>query len=419
MGRTIAEKLLSAVTGGEVKAGDLTITPVSRVMLHDATGPLAVEALREAGVDKVCRASDVSIVMDHFVPSPAETYSRMQDGLREFAREMGIEIFEAGEGICHQILPEKGRVRPGTVVIGTDSHTCTYGAIGAFATGMGSTDAAIVLATGKTWLKVPETIRVDLEGAFSKGVMSKDLVLKMAKDLGADGATYMALEIGGPGISSLSMDARFTVCNMGIEMGAKACLMETDETAAQWLDERGITDYSSYLPDPDAAYSQRLRYDLFEITPQVACPHTVENVMPVSEMENVPISQGVIGTCTNGRLEDLQAAADLLRGKKVAKNTRLLVVPASRSVLLETIKRGIIETMVEAGAMVLPPGCGPCVGGHGGIPGDGENVISTANRNFKGRMGNAKASIYLASPLTVAASVIMGRITDPRTLMEV
>jgi 3-isopropylmalate/(R)-2-methylmalate dehydratase large subunit len=419
MGQTIVEKLLSEVTGGNVKVDDLIITPVNRVMLHDATGPLSIDAFENARIKKVQNPENVSIVIDHFVPSPAETYSRMQNRLRRFAREMGVEVFEAGEGICHQLLLENGKVTPGTVVVGTDSHTCTYGSIGAFATGMGSTDVAVVLATGKTWLKVPKTIRIDLEGKLSEGVMAKDLVLTMVKKLGADGANYMAIEIGGPGLASLSMDGRFTVCNMGVEMGAKVCLMEVDETTTEWLTEKGITNYKYYLPDFNAEYFQRLHFDLSKITPLVACPHTVDNVSPVSELEHIPITQGVIGTCTNGRLEDLKIAAAILKKKKVAPNVRLLVVPASRTILLEAIKTGIITTLVEAGAMILPPGCGPCVGGHGGIPGDGENVISTANRNFKGRMGNAKANIYLASPATVVASVIRGRITDPRSLMEV
>ncbi|MCL5935287.1 MAG: aconitase/3-isopropylmalate dehydratase large subunit family protein, partial [Firmicutes bacterium] len=293
------------------------------------------------------------------------------------------------------------------------------GAIGAFATGMGSTDAALILATGKTWLKVPETLRIELEGALCGGVSSKDVVLTLAKDLGADGATYMAIEIGGPGLSGLSTDARFTVCNMGVEMGAKACIMEVDNTAAEWVSRRCHTDYKIYAPDPDARYNKRLRYDLSRITPQVACPHTVDNVMPVDQVGKVPIAQGVIGTCTNGRLEDLQIAANILRGKKVAPGVRLIVVPASRAILLEATNAGIIETLLSAGALVLPPGCGPCVGGHGGIPADGENVISTANRNFKGRMGNAKANIYLASPATVAASMVEGSIVNPRSFMEV
>lgn len=419
MGKTVVEKIVSAESGCDAYAGALVTTPVSCLMLHDATGPLALDVFEEIGINHVEQPEKVVFVMDHFVPSPAETYSRMQDRMRQFASKMNITLFEGGEGICHQLLPEKGLVKPGTIVVGTDSHTCTYGAIGVLATGIGSTDAAINMATGKTWLMVPETIRVDLEGNLNKGVSSKDFVLTLAKDLGADGATYMAIEIGGPGLSELSVDERFTICNMGVEMGAKACIMEVDNIAAEWVSQRLHDDFHTYRPDPDARYYQRLSYDLSKITPQVACPHTVDNVMPVEQAGEILIAQGVIGTCTNGRLEDLRVAAAILKGKKTAPNVRLIVVPASRSILMEAIKTGIIETLLAAGALILPPGCGPCVGGHGGIPADGENVISTANRNFKGRMGNARANIYLASPATVAASVIEGKIVDPRLCPEV
>ena len=419
MGKTIVEKIISSEAGHDVYAGDLVTTSVSCIMLHDATGPLALDAFEEIGINQIKQPEKVVFVIDHFVPSPAETYSRMQDRMRKFAMKLNITLFEGGEGICHQLLPEKGLVKPGTIAVGTDSHTCTYGAIGTLATGIGSTDAAIILATGKTWLKVPETIRVDLEGSLSKGVYSKDFVLTLARDLGADGAAYMAIEIGGPGLFGLSMDERFTICNMGVEMGAKACIMELDSLAAGWVKEKCQGQIQVYRPDQDALYIKRMSYDLSNITPQVACPHTVDNVLPVDEVSGTPIAQGLIGTCTNGRLEDLRVAAAILKGKRTAPHVRLLVVPASRAVLLEAIQSGIIETLLEAGALVLPPGCGPCVGGHGGIPADGENVISTANRNFKGRMGNARANIYLASPATVAASAVEGKITDPRPYLEV
>lgn len=419
MGKTIVEKIVSVASGSNAAAGVLVITPVSRIMLHDATGPLALDVFDQMEIGYVKQAERVTFVFDHFIPSPAETYSRMQDRMRRFAARMNIQLLEGGEGICHQLLPEKGLVMPGTIAIGTDSHTCTYGAIGALATGVGSTDAAVVLATGKTWLKVPETIRVELKGLLPKGVLSKDFVLRLAKDLRADGATYMAIEIGGPGLSNLSMDSRFTVCNMGVEMGAKACIMEVDDIAEEWVKQRCTGNFTTYLPDPDARYNRHLCYDLSNISPQVACPHTVDNVTSIEDLGSVPIAQGVIGTCTNGRMEDLWIAAKILKGKKIAPGVRLIVIPASRTILLEAIEAGIIETLISAGAMILPPGCGPCVGGHGGIPADGENVISTANRNFKGRMGNAKANIYLASPATVAASVIEGRIVDPRPFMEV
>lgn len=417
MGKTIAEKIISRISGKDVYAGSIVIASVDHIMLTDATGPLAIDVFNDMQVSNVKNKDNITLVLDHFVPSPAENYSRMQNKMRKFAKKYNLRLFEGGEGICHQLIPEKGLVTPGSFVVGSDSHTCTYGAIGSFSTGIGSTDSAIILATGKNWFKVPDTIRVQVEGELPKGVYSKDFVLELAKDLHADGANYMAIEIGGKGLSSLSMEARFTVTNMAVEMGAKACIMEVDEITKDWVNKRHNPDYKVYFPDKDAKYNRILQYDLSKITPQIACPHRVDKVVSIDEIDIVPIAQGVIGTCTNGRYEDLKIAADILRGKKIADGTRLIVVPASRKILSEAIKSGIIEDLILAGGMILTPGCGPCVGGHGGIPADGENVISTSNRNFKGRMGNAKSNIYLASPATVAASLLEGKIQDPRLYM--
>ncbi|MGE5484427.1 MAG: 3-isopropylmalate dehydratase large subunit [Ignavibacteriales bacterium] len=414
MGKTIAEKTLSRAAGTDACAGDLVMARVDTVMMHDALGTLVLDALEEMGVGEIRDPESVTVVFDHLAPSPAETYSSMQDRLRKFAGRMGIRLFDVGEGICHQLLPERGLVKPGGVAVGTDSHTCTYGAIGAFATGMGSTDVAAILACGRIWFRVPETIRIDFEGAPGPGLNGKDIILRMIGDFGADGANYMAVEMGGPGVRHLEMESRFTVCNMGVEMGAKVAIMEFDEPAASWVEARGVTGYEPVFADRDARYARRVKYDLGAVPPQVACPHTVDNVRPVTDVEGTPIAQAVIGTCTNGRAGDLRRAAAILKGRRVAPGVRLIVIPASRRVLLDIIRDGTAETLVEAGALILAPGCGPCVGAHGGVPADGENVISTSNRNFKGRMGNAKSNIYLASPETAAASAAYGVITDPR-----
>lgn len=414
MGKTIIEKILSAHSGCDAAAGDIVLAKVDYVMGQDGTSPLAIKAFREMEVDKVFDPAKVAMVIDHSAPSPNEGVSALHKLMREFSGEQGITLYDIGEGVCHQLMPERGHVGAGDLVIGADSHTCTYGALNAFSTGVGSTDLAAAMATGKLWFKVPETIRFECNGVLPPGVFAKDLILYLIGQVTADGATYKAAEYAGQAISALSVDARMTVSNMAIEMGAKAGLMEPDDKLKEWLAAHGRTDWNPVWPDPDAVYHQVLRYDVSNLEPQVAKPHTVDNVSPISEVAGTPIQQAVIGTCTNGRLEDLRIAASILAGRKIHPNVRLIVAPASRTVLLEAIKEGIISTLVEAGAAVVTPGCGPCVGTHNGVPSDGENVISTANRNFKGRMGNSNAFIYLASPATVAASAIAGEIADPR-----
>lgn len=414
MGKTIIEKILSAHSGCDAAAGDIVLAKVDYVMGQDGTSPLAIKAFREMEVDKVFDPAKVAMVIDHSAPSPNEGVSALHKLMREFSGEQGITLYDIGEGVCHQLMPERGHVGAGDLVIGADSHTCTYGALNAFSTGVGSTDLAAAMATGKLWFKVPETIRFECNGVLPPGVFAKDLILYLIGQVTADGATYKAAEYAGEAISALSVDARMTVSNMAIEMGAKAGLMEPDDKLKKWLAAHGRTDWNPVWPDPDAVYHQVLRYDVSNLEPQVAKPHTVDNVSPISEVAGTPIQQAVIGTCTNGRLEDLRIAASILAGRKTHPNVRLIVAPASRTVLLEAIKEGIISTLVEAGAAVVTPGCGPCVGTHNGVPSDGENVISTANRNFKGRMGNSNAFIYLASPATVAASAIAGEIADPR-----
>ncbi|MGB4702235.1 MAG: 3-isopropylmalate dehydratase large subunit [Syntrophomonadaceae bacterium] len=418
MGKTIAEKILSNKSGVDAKANDIVVADLDFVMGQDGTSPLAIQAFREMGARRVFDPSRVAMVIDHSAPSPLLGVSELHKQMRDFADEQGICFYDIGDGVCHQLVPEQGHVVPGDLVIGADSHTCTYGAINVFSTGVGSTDLAAGIISGKMWFKVPETIKFVLNGRLPAGVYSKDLILFLIGDVTADGATYMAAEFVGPAIQDLSVEARFTISNMAIEMGAKCGLMEADEKTIAWVKQHSSRPFTPVSADPDAVYAQVKEYDVSNLEPQVASPHTVDNVSPVSAVAGTPVQQGVLGTCTNGRLEDLRIAAGILKGRKIAKGTRLVVAPASRSIYLQAIREGLMEIFVEAGAAVVTPGCGPCVGTHNGVPSDGENVISTANRNFKGRMGNNKAFIYLASPATVAASMLTGRITDPREFIN-
>jgi 3-isopropylmalate/(R)-2-methylmalate dehydratase large subunit len=335
--------------------------------------------------------------------------------MREFGKKTGAKVYDVGEGVCHQLIPENGHVVPGDLMVGCDSHTCTYGAVNVFSTGVGSTDGAAAMASGKLWFKVPDTMKVIYEGELRPGVFSKDLILYLAGQIGVDGATYEAIEFHGPIIDALSVEARMTMSNMAIEVGAKAGLMRADAKTLSWYEGRGERAPSPQDPDPDAVYASELVIDASAVGPQVAKPHAVDNVVPIEEVAGTPIAEGVLGTCTNGRLEDLAIAARILAGRHVHPDVRFVVAPASRKILLDAIDAGYVSTLVAAGAALVTPGCGPCVGTHNGVPSNGENVISTANRNFKGRMGNSNAFIYLGSPATVAASVIEGRIADPRT----
>jgi 3-isopropylmalate/(R)-2-methylmalate dehydratase large subunit len=417
MGKTIAERIFSQHCGREVKAGDLVVADVDFMMGQDGTSPLAIEAFRELGGEKVYDPSRVALVIDHSAPSPLEGVSNLHAMMRSFAAEQGVGIYDIGCGICHCLLPEQGHVAPGDIVVGADSHTTTYGAINAFSTGVGSTDLAAAMLTGKLWFKAPHTLRLELRGELAVGVYSKDVALFLAGELTADGATYLAVEYGGEVIGSLSVEARFTISNMAVEMGAKAGLMEADARTLEWVSGRVSRPFMPAAPDADAAYDEVREFDLGGLTPQVAEPHRVDKVRPVEELEGTPIQEAVIGTCTNGRLEDLEVAARILAGRRVSPEVRLIVAPASRQVFMDGMEKGIVQRLIEAGAVFVTPGCGPCVGTHNGVPSDGERVISTANRNFKGRMGNANAFIYLASPATVAASAVAGKITDPRRML--
>jgi 3-isopropylmalate/(R)-2-methylmalate dehydratase large subunit len=417
-GKTIAEKILSAHAQKDARAGDIVVAEVDFVMGQDGTSPLAIRAFENMGAEDVFDPDKIALVMDHSSPSPLEGVSALHTIMREFGKRTGCHVYDVGAGVCHQLIPEQGHVVPGDLMVGCDSHTCTYGAVNIFSTGVGSTDGAAAMASGKLWFKVPETIRMTLGGILPTGVFSKDVILFIAGQIGADGATYQAIEFGGPVVEALSIEARMTMSNMAIEVGAKAGLMRADEKTIAWYDGRSDRIPMPVDPDADAVYVRDLSWDVSDLEPQIAKPHMVDEVSPISEVAGTPIAQGFIGTCTNGRLEDLGIAANILGGRSVHPDVRLVVAPASRQVYLDAMAAGYIQTLVRSGAAVVTPGCGPCVGTHNGVPSDGENVISTANRNFRGRMGNSDAFIYLGSPATVAASVIEGAITDPRKYFE-
>lgn len=413
MRKTLAEKILSIKSGHDVHAGDIVIAKVDVAAFQDGTGPLGVRQLQKMNIKKV-KALKSIFFLDHAAPSPRKELSNDHMLLREFSKKAGAILSDIGDGVIHQRLVESF-VKPGDVVIGGDSHTCTSGALGAFATGMGSTDVAIGMAMAKTWFKVPETFRIEVSGTFQPGVGSKDLILFLIGMLGADGATYKALEFGGETIKKMSMESRFTLSNMAVEAGAKVGLIASDKCTRDYLKSRSrIREWQALAPDRDAHYERVIKINVGEIEPQVAFPHTVDNTRPISKVKRKKIHQAFIGTCTNGRIEDLKIAARILKGKKKASHTRLVVVPASREVYFDALKLGLLEIFVKAGAIIMGPGCGPCVGVHQGVLGDGEVCLSTANRNFKGRMGNPDALVFLASPATVAYSAINGQISDPR-----
>ena len=412
MGKTIAEKILSAHSGSDLSAGDFAVCKIDFAFGQDGTSSIIIDRVKELGIDKL--KTRFCMVIDHSAPSPNIGVSAIHMKMRNFAKDNKLKIYDIGCGVCHQVVAESGNVMPGNLVVGADSHTCTYGALGALATGFGSTDLAITLASGKNWFKVPETLKIFVDGKLKKGVYSKDLILHIIGELTADGATYDAVEFYGPAISSLSMEARFTITNMAVEMGAKFGIILPDRKTAAWLCQWTKKPIRPVFADKAAGYKAQRYYDAAKIVPMIAQPHAVDNVVDISKIAGKSIDEAFIGTCTNGRTEDLKVAASLLKGKKVHPDVRLIIAPSSRNVFLRAMHEGIIKVFVEAGANVVTPGCGPCVGTHNGVPSDNEVVLSTANRNFKGRMGNPNAFIYLASPATVAISAIKGKITDPR-----
>jgi len=417
----ISEKILAAASGrSEVSPGEIVEAKVDMAMVNEITGPLAIQAFHKIGIGKVWDNERIVMVLDHQVPADSVRSAELHKIMRTFAREQSIRnLYDVGfGGVCHQVMAEKGHVKPGELIVGADSHTCTYGAFGAFGTGIGSTEMAAVLATGQIWLKVPETIRVDVEGMFQRFVMPKDLILSIVGQIGADGATYKAIEFMGSTMEKMSVSGRMTMCNMAVEMGAKTGIINPDETTLSYVKSRTDKPFRILRSDPDAQYEKTLNLNVDDLEPQVARPHAVDNVKPISEVEGVPVDQAFIGSCTNGRLEDLRLAAQFLRGKRIKDGVRMLITPVSQEVYLKALQEGLLEVFVEAGAYVCSPTCGACFGGHMGLLAPGETCISSSNRNFAGRMGSPQAKIYLASPVTVAASAITGRITDPRRLED-
>ena len=416
---TITEKIFADHAGLEsVKAGDLITAKVDITLANDITGPVAIKEFKKIGAEKVFNPERTVFIPDHFVPNKDIKSAEQAKYMREFVKEQNItNYFEVGRmGIEHTLLPDMGIVCPGDLIIGADSHTCTYGAIGAFSTGVGSTDLACAMATGETWLKVPETIKVEFNGKLNKWVSAKDLILYLIGQIGVDGALYKTLEIGGTAIENLPMDGRFTICNMAIEAGAKNGIIIPDEITKKYVENRCMRPSKFYTSDENAEYSQIIKYNVEDIEPQVAFPHLPENTHPISKVGDIKIHQAVIGSCTNGRLSDLQVAAEILKGKKVHPDVRLIVLPGTQEIYLEAIEKGFIQDIVKAGGAVSTPTCGPCLGGHMGILAKGERAISTTNRNFVGRMGHTESEIYLSSPAIAAASAILGKIGSPEEL---
>ncbi len=417
MGKTLAEKILSAKLDTEACAGNIVVVPLDLVFAHDASGPLALRQLNETNLNTIHNPERTILFIDHSAPSSAKELSNDHVFLRRFAEEKGIFLSDIGEGICHQIVAESF-ANPGDVIVGADSHTVTAGALGAFATGMGSTDIAIAMALGKTWLRIPETIRVVVHGPFVKGVYAKDLILHLIGQIGTDGAAYKALEFSGDTITAMAMPGRLTIANMVVEAEAKVGLFPSDRVTQSYLESQGRGgQYIALAPDTDANYEGTIEINAARLEPTVSKPHTVDNIALARELKGVRVDQVFIGTCTNGRLDDIRVAASILQGRRRHPHTRLIVAPASQKVLLAALTEGYISTLVESGATIIPPGCAACLGVHQGVLADGEACLSTANRNFKGRMGNPAAFIYLASPATAAATAIRGEITDPREVL--
>lgn len=414
MGKTISEKILGGKSGTDAVAGDIVIAPVDLAFVQDTTGPLTIRQFKSGKRQSLALPGRTALFIDHASPSPNRQLSNDQAFMRQFAADSGCLLFDAGSGVCHQIVAEQ-LANPGDVIVGADSHTVTAGALGAFATGMGSSDIAVAMSLGKTWFRVPESFKIQVTGQFPAGVNAKDLILYLIGSIGADGATYKALEFSGPAIDEMPMYRRLTIANMAIEAGAKVGVFPSDRITRDYLREQGReAGYRPIAPDRDAVYERTMIIDAGSLQALVARPHVVDNVSPASTLGDIRVNQAFIGTCTNGRLEDFQEVAAMLKGKKAASGVRLLVCPASKKIFTQAISAGYISTIIEAGGIILPPGCAACLGLHQGVLADGEICISTANRNFKGRMGNPEGSIYLASTATATASAITGRITDPR-----
>ncbi len=418
MPQTLSEKILSEHAGRNVKAGEMVVVPVDLILTQDGTGPLAVRQVEKMVGRKAAIPKGTVMFLDHAAPSPRKELSNDHKMLREYAEETGCILCDIDAGVCHQVINEF-YTYPGAVLVGSDSHTCTGGALGAFATGMGSTDVAVAMAFGKTWFKVPDTFRVRMTGQWPRGVYSKDFILALIGQLGADGATYKALEFCGPALTKLKQHERFTISNMSIEAGAKVGLIAPDGVTRKYLEKMGRgPEFRKIKADPGARYERKITFDVSELEPQIACPHTVDNVKPLKEVAGTPIQQIFMGSCTNGRFEDLEVFAGITAGKKRAKSTRVIVTPGSALAYKQAVKKGLIASLLDFGASINTPGCGACVGVHGGALADGEACLATSNRNFKGRMGNPEGFIYLGSPASAAAAALTGKITDPREFLK-
>ncbi len=416
---TLTYKILSRKVGKDISPGDIIVVNVDLAYAHDGTAPLAIKIMKESGtLMKVHDPEKVVLVIDHASPPPTVAAATVHKMMRSFTREFGIKLFDVGEGICHQVIPESGLVRPGMVVLGADSHTVTLGAFTAFATGVGSTDIAVAFATGKTWLKVPETVKVNLMGSIKEPVMGKDVVLKLIGEVSASGFTYKAVEFLGEGVKSLSMPSRMTVSNMTVEAGAKAGIFPADRTLVSWYEENFGNPPPFLGPDNDAVYEDELNLNLTSLEPQVAAPPNVDNVHDVTELEGVDVNQVFIGSCTNGRFEDFLIAAKVMKGRKVKEGVRCVAIPASRKIYIALIRSGIAEELSKSGCVLAHSTCGPCIGAHLGLLAEGEVAVSTTNRNFTGRMGHKDSKIYLASPATAAATAVTGKLTDPRRFIQ-
>jgi methanogen homoaconitase large subunit len=413
----ITEKILAKSSGSqEVHPGEIIESRVDLAMSHDGTSPPTINTFHKIA-DKVWDPDKIAIVFDHNIPANNIGSAEFQKITRAFVKEQGIKkIFAHGEGICHQVLPEKGLIKPGSVVVGADSHTCTYGAFSAFATGMGATDLAMIYATGKTWFMVPETYEIIVNGILKEYVTPKDLILNIISKIGSFGATYKALEFKGETIENMDVSGRMTMCNMAVECGAKNGIMEPNQATLNYLNQRNVSSFEILNSDKDSNYEKNFLFNVNELEPQIACPHNVDNVYPVSEVEGAGVDQAFIGSCTNGRLGDLKLAAQVLKGRHVHDDVRLIIVPASKEIYQDALKLGLIDIFLDSDAIICNPGCGPCLGAHMGVIGSEEVCISTTNRNFVGRMGDPKSEVYLANPAVVAASAITGEIKDPREL---
>lgn len=416
MGLTFVEKVFSNKLGRKVKAGEIVEVIPDVAMSHDNTAAISLK-FTQIGVDKVFKPEIHVIVLDHASPAPTEEYALNHKIVREFVKKFGIpNFYDVNVGICHQVLVEEGFVLPGRIIVGSDSHTTTYGAFGAFGTGIGRSEMAVIFATGKMWFRIPESMKITLKGKLPEGIASKDIILHIISNIGADGASYKSIEFYGDPITDLSIDGRMTISNMSAEAGAKNCFMEPDEKILEYLELRARDSIQVVKADPDSRYETEAVFDVSRLEPQVACPHQVDNVKPVTEITGTKIHQAFLGSCVNGRLEDIATAAKLIKGRKVHPNVRFLVFPASMNIYREAMTKGYLATLLNAGAIIMNPGCGPCLGASEGILALGEVCISSSNRNFQGRMGSRNAEIYLGSPATVTAAAIKGEITDFREL---